>query len=347
MDIVIVKKPLQKRLNNTETPSIILGIYAEALWKMLYKSLGGKRRILTAALLSTLLTAALAGALLVNLAAANFMLPPEIPPLAITIQLPENKVYAENSIPIAFTIQRSYQVTRETYNYSLYMFDEPDLYTCFLDGKEMILTPNQVSAETDYYLCKRTLSGLSEGTHSLVIFVHYTYRFTIWSNTELRHTSGYSGTAFTVNAAAPRVSVLSPKRAKTYNTTTLPLNFTVSEPAAWLGYSLDGETPVTITGNTTLSGLSNGTHTIVVQAEDTAGSTGASTPITFKVKTQDTQPQQTESSETGPQPSEPFPTTWIAAAIVIIAVVGVALLIYFTKIRKTTGGENVTPEGVM
>jgi hypothetical protein len=36
-----------------------------------------------------------------------------------------------------------------------------------------------------------------------------------------------------------------------------------------------------------------------------------------------------------PQPSEPFPT-WIVVAIVIVAVVGAALLVYFRKIRKTT-----------
>jgi len=34
---------------------------------------------------------------------------------------------------------------------------------------------------------------------------------------------------------------------------------------------------------------------------------------------------------------KPFPTTWIVATIVIIAVVGAALLVYFTKVKKTTG----------
>ena len=38
---------------------------------------------------------------------------------------------------------------------------------------------------------------------------------------------------------------------------------------------------------------------------------------------------------TVPQQSEPFPTTWIAAAIAIVVVVGAAL-VYFTKIKKTT-----------
>ena len=49
-----------------------------------------------------------------------------------------------------------------------------------------------------------------------------------------------------------------------------------------------------------------------------------------------------------PDTTPPFPTTLILATIVVIAVVGAALLVYFVKIRKTTGeGEKVTPEGVM
>ena len=35
--------------------------------------------------------------------------------------------------------------------------------------------------------------------------------------------------------------------------------------------------------------------------------------------------------------TEPFPTTWIVAAIAIIAVAGAAFLVYFRKIKKTTG----------
>jgi len=36
------------------------------------------------------------------------------------------------------------------------------------------------------------------------------------------------------------------------------------------------------------------------------------------------------------QHSEPFPTTWIVATLVLVAVVGVALLVYFAKVKKTT-----------
>jgi len=40
---------------------------------------------------------------------------------------------------------------------------------------------------------------------------------------------------------------------------------------------------------------------------------------------------------------EPFPTTWIVAAIVIIAVAGATLLVYFAKFKKTTGGKKNKP----
>jgi len=106
------------------------------------------------------------------------------------------------------------------------------------------------------------------------------------------------------------------------------LNFSVSEPASWLGYSLDGEAAVTITRNTTLYGISDGTHTITVQAEDTTGSTGASKPITFKVETQQAaQPTQPQSA--------PFPTTWIASSMVAsAAAVSAGLLFYFKKRKR-------------
>ena len=44
-----------------------------------------------------------------------------------------------------------------------------------------------------------------------------------------------------------------------------------------------------------------------------------------------------EFPDTTPHTSESFPTTWIVAAIAIIAVVGAALLVYFAKVKKTTG----------
>ncbi|MDH5450534.1 MAG: right-handed parallel beta-helix repeat-containing protein [Candidatus Bathyarchaeota archaeon] len=68
----------------------------------------------------------------------------------------------------------------------------------------------------------------------------------------------------------------------------VPLNFTVCDPVhmspiSWIGYSLDSEANVTITGNTTLIDLSFGSHTITVHANDSSGNTGSSETVYFTV----------------------------------------------------------------
>jgi len=117
----------------------------------------------------------------------------------------------------------------------------------------------------------------------------------------------------------PAISIVSPEN-KSYTVNHVDLTFTVSEPTSWIGYSLDGQANVTIAGNTILSGLSNGSHQLVVYAKDTDEKTGTSETIYFTIS----------------QQSEPFPITWIVAAATIIAIGGAAFLIYFKKIKKTT-----------
>ena len=118
----------------------------------------------------------------------------------------------------------------------------------------------------------------------------------------------------------PTIFIISPEN-KTYSVADVPLTFTVSESTSWMSYSLDEQANVTITGNTTLTGLSDGSHSLIVYAKDTDGKTGTSETIYFTIA----------------QQSESFPITWIVGAIAIIAVVGAAFLVYFAKIKKTTG----------
>ncbi|MFW6117078.1 MAG: hypothetical protein ACOC6G_00655 [Thermoproteota archaeon] len=110
----------------------------------------------------------------------------------------------------------------------------------------------------------------------------------------------------------PTITVLSPKN-QTYSTVEVDLNFTTSELASWMGYSLDGGENVTVTGNTTLSDLSEDVHTLTVYVNDTAGNMGVSETVYFSV-------------------DEPVPVVvWAVVAIVIVVVGGVGWWVYHRR----------------
>ena len=82
------------------------------------------------------------------------------------------------------------------------------------------------------------------------------------------------------------IGVLSPRN-WTYSINSIPLTFTLDKNASWIGYSLDNQANVTISGNATLSSLSNGIHNVIVYASDTVGNTGSSERIYFTVAAQE------------------------------------------------------------
>ena len=75
---------------------------------------------------------------------------------------------------------------------------------------------------------------------------------------------------------------------------------------SWVGYSLDGAGNVTVSGNTTISGLPAGVHSITVYATDVYGFEGASNTVTFTITAQTASP-------------ELFPTVPVAVAVGILA----------------------------
>ena len=85
-----------------------------------------------------------------------------------------------------------------------------------------------------------------------------------------------------VETIPPQAILLSPEN-KIYTTTDLQLTFTVDESASWKAYSLDGRGNVTISGNTTISGLSIGTHNVTVTVRDLSGNIASSDTIQFTV----------------------------------------------------------------
>jgi N-acetylneuraminic acid mutarotase len=82
----------------------------------------------------------------------------------------------------------------------------------------------------------------------------------------------------------PELRVLSPEN-KTYTSNDVQLVLTVNRPTNWIGYSLDGQANVTVTGDTMLSGLAEGAHSIKVSVNDTFGNLVSADNVYFSVDT--------------------------------------------------------------
>ena len=107
----------------------------------------------------------------------------------------------------------------------------------------------------------------------------------------------------------------------TYTTNNFSLNFTVNEETTWMGYSLDGQDNVTLTETTlNLTELADGSHNMTIYTTDTDGNTAASETISFTI---------TKDDETTTE----WTTFIIVTAAVAIAIV--AVILYFTRTRKT------------
>jgi hypothetical protein len=112
----------------------------------------------------------------------------------------------------------------------------------------------------------------------------------------------------------PNLSILSPEN-QTLNQSSVAIVFIVDRALSWAGYSLDNQGNVTLSGNQTIEGLKNGSHTITIYANDTYGN--------FVVKTVDFRVA-----------LPPFPTAEVA--IVLGVVSAITLLFYFKKYNKPT-----------
>jgi len=164
----------------------------------------------------------------------------------IVILSPENRTYTTTSVFLNFTVD-----------------EEVSWIGYSLDGEANVT----IGGNT-------TLFGLSEGVHSIIVFAN--------------DTNGNMGLSnlvyFTVDSVSPNILILSPENT-TYTTTSVPLTFVIDKATSWIGYSLNGQANETISGSTTLTGVLDGPHHIIVYANDTAGNMGASSTVYFTVDT--------------------------------------------------------------
>jgi len=197
-----------------------------------------------------------------------------VPP-ELRVLSPENKTYTDNTVPLVLTVNRP----THWIGYSL-------------DNRANVT----VTGDTE-------LSGLAEGEHSIKVSVNDTFGNVVSSSTVY----------FSVDTLPPRVVILSPEN-KTYGESDIQSTFTVDEPVSWMGYSLDGEDNVTITGNITLAVLTDGFHSLKIYATDLVGHTGVSETVHFNIA--------------------PFPTVLVVAVAVTITI-AVATGYLLIKRRKT------------
>ena len=117
------------------------------------------------------------------------------------------------------------------------------------------------------------------------------------------------------------IVILSPENT-TYSTTEIPLNLIVSQQMKWLGYRLDSQAYATISGNTTLTGLAQGTHSLTVYGNTMEGALASSETIVFNVK--------------APGSSAIVPVA--AISVSLISIVAVGLLLYRRKRPREVAG---------
>jgi hypothetical protein len=271
-------------------------------------------KISVSALILTLFFSALAGSLLiVNLVMADpFPFPPpDLPEVSIAIR---SVAYAEGSVSLTFTAN-----IVSNFDNGLYSLDTNNRFYFFLDSRDDYVVFNPASDGSFYsYEIGRFLS---DGQHAVWI------RTAVPIN-DLWYWTGISNVvSLTVDTTIPKVSILSPEP-KEYNTSEVPLLFTLSEPASEMVYCLDGEGNVTLTNNATLVGLAVGRHSLVLYVADAAGHVGKSEVRLFDVVATDSQ---SSASGVSPLTEARFPVTLLIASASIVTI---GLVVHFLRRKK-------------
>jgi uncharacterized protein YjbI with pentapeptide repeats len=165
----------------------------------------------------------------------------DITPPVVNIISPQNTTYTISTFPNGF-----YWSVNEAINWAAYSLD---------GNTNVTITGNVTPPPSEAYTI---------GAHHLIIYAK-----------DLAGNTGYDDVYYTVvsqDTIPPTVIILSPENI-TYSNNIIDLIFTVDELTSWSGYSLDGQANIT-SGNTTLFGLTSGSHNVAVYATDLAGNTG-------------------------------------------------------------------------
>jgi len=234
---------------------------------------------------------------------------------SLTVESPTSQIVYNDTMPVGLTIDWSVSapIPWMTAKISYSIDNGPPIA---ITNDTVLSFSRSSSVVFTHATCVLDVSNLATGKHRLNVIATGSYN----SNNDfvIPYTYLFAPIIFHVRTMMPpEILLLSPQNRK-YNESVIPLIFAVDVPTSWIGYSLDNQNYETIDANTTLTGLTDGSHSLVIYANDTVGNTGVSETIIFTVDV-----------------PEPFPTTLVAtASVVSLFAVSAGLLVYFKKRRR-------------
>jgi hypothetical protein len=279
-----------------------------------------KKKCAVIVFMLVLLSSVAIATLFVNLAKANpylsdeFISPPRDskPPTISLNPLINNTVYTSNIISLTINVS----IPEPTAKYSLhlhsiqYQTDWKDSLTSVYE-----YPPGSGLTITDFS-GNLTLAEVPDGSHNVTFIANVDGGYAVGLTWYWFYMKSYLNVFFSVDTVSPSVSILSIEN-RTYEVSDVALDFTVNEQVTKTSYSLDGQSNVTVAGNTTLSGLTVGEHNVTVYAWDVAGNVGASETMPFTIFE--------------PEPFVVAPV--VAASIAVVASVSAGILVYFKKLK--------------
>jgi hypothetical protein len=276
-----------------------------------------KKTLLTAGFISVLFLIAIAEACFVKFAQANPYMyyesvdpPADATPLAVSVSSPKNNaVYDVNDVAVTFSV--STEGTSLSSIYGVYF------KTNWIKGNVTVYKQNSYSPEFPrFWSYDETFWDLPDGEYSVVITAWGGGGYAEGLTAYYFDMTTISVINFTI-ATPPVVSILSPLN-ETYGSSEVPLNLAVDKSFSKISYVLDYQDNMTIDGNATLAGLSNGVHNVTVYAWDEAGNIGFSETIIFIVDA-----------------PESFLATFVSTvSVASVATVGAGLLLHRKKRRR-------------
>lgn len=247
------------------------------------------------------------------------------PPIVSMLTPENNTAYTTNIISFSINVSvgesstASSKFIRKVYYKADWQIENTSIYEFNPTNSSVITEPIITKLYKTF-----NLTGIPDGFHSFTVYSEE--KGSYYSHTDERlpflyeyyylfEINGSSTVFFTVDTTSPNIAVLSPQ-----NTISSPsdvkLSFVVNESTSRIAYSLDAQENVTTSGNTTLTDLSAGEHTVKVYAWDTAGNVGASETVAFIV-------------------AESFPTSIVlAVSIAVVAVVLTVVVLLYKKHRS-------------